>query len=223
MKYTSIYKNGKVEHFYIKANQKEYDAFLQNYFILTSIDKKRLGNIKEMDCLFSNDYKHTGSEAVYIGKQYHGYGYSASADVYGELIQTIKKLYKNELTDEDIKKLDKINTHDDLLEVDENLLEKLGSLSNDKLYKKFKKWWVYDCFDYYNFNAVSGYILFSKDEQIKNKKIKELASASFFYITKQAVFFMGIKPIHPHVSYTICRRQCVILKLLQGCVYINLQ
>lgn len=138
MEYTSIYKNGKVQNFYIKANEKEYSAFLQNYFILTTIDKKRLGNILEMDCLFSNDYKHTGSEAVYIGRQRHGYGYSASADVYGELIQTIKKLYKNDLTDEEIKKLDKINVHNETLETDEQLLEKLQNLSNTKLYEKWK-------------------------------------------------------------------------------------
>ena len=138
MKYTSIYKNGKVQNFYIKANKKEYNAFLQNYFILTTINKKRLGNILEMDCLFSNDYKHTGSEAVYIGRQRHGYGYSASTDVYGELIQTIKKLYKDDLTDEEIKKLDKINVHDATLEIDEQLLEKLENLSNTKLYEKWK-------------------------------------------------------------------------------------
>lgn len=138
MKFTSIYKNGKVQNFYIKANEKEYNAFLQNYFILTTIDKKRLGNILEMDCLFSNDYKHIGSESVYIGRQRHGYGYSASADVYGELIQTIKKLYKNDLTEEEINKLDKINVHDDTLEIDNQLLEKLQNLSNAKLYEKWK-------------------------------------------------------------------------------------
>lgn len=138
MKYTSIYKNGKVQNFYIKANKKEYNAFLQNYFILTTIDKKRLGNILEMGCLFSNDYKHAGSEAVYIGRQRHGYGYSASADVYGELIQTIKKLYKNDLTEKEINKLDKINVHDDTLEIDNQLLEKLQNLSNAKLHEKWK-------------------------------------------------------------------------------------
>lgn len=138
MKFTSIYKNGKVQNFYIKANEKEYNAFLQNYFILTTIDKKRLGNILEMDCLFSNDYKHTGSEAVYIGKQKHGYGYSASADVYGTLLQTIKNLYKNNLTDEELTKLEKINTHDDNIVIDDDLLEKLGKLSNTKLYEKWK-------------------------------------------------------------------------------------
>lgn len=143
MKYASIYKNGKIQNFYLKANKKEYEAFIQNYFILTTIDKKRLGNIKEMDCLFSNDYKHEGSEAVYIGKQYHGFGYSSSADVYGELIQTIKKLYKNELNEKELKELDKINTHDELLTVSDALLEKLGELSNNKLYEKWStKWFI---------------------------------------------------------------------------------
>lgn len=137
MKYASIYNNGKVQNFYIKANKKEYDAFLQNYFILTSIDNKRLSNIKEMECLFSNDYKHEESDAVYIGKQKHGYGYSASADVYGTLLQTIKNLYKNDLTAEDLAKLEKINTHEDNIIIDNDLLEKLGKLSNAKLYEKW--------------------------------------------------------------------------------------
>lgn len=138
MKYTSIYKNGKLQNFYLKANKKEYEAFIQNYFILTSIDKKRLGNIKEMECLFSNDYKHAGSEAVYIGKQCHGWGYSASADVYGELIQTIKKLYKNELNKKELEELDKINIYDELLTASDVLLEKLGTLSNNKLHEKWR-------------------------------------------------------------------------------------
>lgn len=138
MKYTSIYKNGKIQNFYLKANEKEYQAFIQNYFILTSLDKPRLGNIKEISVLFSNDYKHEGSEAVYIGKQYHGWGYSASADVYGELLQTIKKLYKNELNEKEFEELDKINIHDEMLIVSDALLEKLGILSNNKLYEKWR-------------------------------------------------------------------------------------
>lgn len=138
MKYTSIYKNGKIQNFYLKANKKEYDAFIQNYFLLTSLDNPRLGNIKEMSVLFSNDYKHEGSEAVYIGKQCHGWGYSASADVYGELLQAIKKLYKNELDEIDIEELDKINTHDEILTISDALLEKLGALSNYKLYEKWR-------------------------------------------------------------------------------------
>ena len=138
MKYSSIYKNGKIQNFYLKANKKEYEAFIQNYFILTSLEKPRLGNIKEMSVLFSNDYKHEGSEAVYIGRQYHGFGYSASADVYGELLETIKKLYKSELNEAELEELDKINTHDETLIVSDALLEKLGILSNYKLHEKWR-------------------------------------------------------------------------------------
>ena len=139
MKYTSIYKNGKIQNFYLKANKKEYDAFIQNYFILTSLDNPRLGNIKEMCVLFSNDYKHEGSEAVYIGKQYHGWGYSASADVYDELLQAIKKLYKSELNEAELEELEKINTHEEELTICDALLEKLGTLSNNKLYEKWRQ------------------------------------------------------------------------------------
>lgn len=138
MKYTSIYKNGKIQNFYIKANKKEYDAFLQNYFILTSFEKPRLGNIKNIQVLFSNDYKNEQSEAVYIGTQYHGFGYSASHDVFYQLIETIKKLYKNDLTADDLEKLNKINTHEDEIKIDDELLTKLGNLSNAKLFEKYK-------------------------------------------------------------------------------------
>lgn len=138
MRYTSIYKNGKIQNFYLKANKKEYQAFIQNYFILTSLDKPRLGNIRQMSVLFSNDYKNKNSEAVYIGRQYHGWGYSASADVYGELLQTIKKLYKNELDEKELEELDKINTHGEILTISDALLEKLGTLSNNKLHEKWR-------------------------------------------------------------------------------------
>ncbi len=139
MKYASIYKNGKLQNFYIKATKKEYDAFLQNYFILTSLEKPRLGNIKELSVLFSNDYKNENSEAVYMGKQYHGWGYSASADVYDELLRAIKKLYNSELNEKELEELEKINIHDELLTVGDALLEKLGRLSNNKLHEKWRK------------------------------------------------------------------------------------
>lgn len=138
MRYTATYKNGKVQNFYIKANRKEYEAFLQNYFILTSLERPRLGHIKELYVLFSNNYKNLDSEAVYIGKQYHGYGYSASADIYGELLQTIKKLYNGKLNEKELEELDKINTHDEELTISDALLEKLGILSNYKLHEKWR-------------------------------------------------------------------------------------
>lgn len=138
MKYTSIYKNGKIQNFYIKATKKEYEAFLQNYFILTNFEHPRLGNIKEMSVLFSNDYKNEDSEAVYIGKQYHGWGYSASADVYGELLQAIKKLYKSELNEAELEELEKIDTHKEELIISDALLEKLGALSTNKLHEKWR-------------------------------------------------------------------------------------
>ena len=135
MNYTAIYKNGKIERFFIKATQKEYKAVLQNYFTLTSLDKTRLGNIKELFCLFSVDNTGVG---VWSGKQYHGFGYSACADVYGELIRTIKKLFESKLTDETLEELNSLNLHDDELTLTEKALDELKELANAKLYEKWE-------------------------------------------------------------------------------------
>ena len=134
MEYTSIYKNGKIERFFIKATNKEYKAILQNYFTLTNIDKTRLGRIGEMSCLFSTDENGNG---VWTGKQFHGYGYSGSADVYGELINTINKLFKSQLTQETQNELNKINTHDDKLTLSEKALDELEKLATAKLMEKW--------------------------------------------------------------------------------------
>lgn len=74
---------------------------------------------------------------VYYGKATHGYGYSHSADVYGELIDIIRDSYGKELTDAEHKELNKINIHDDELTVSPELLEHLAELNKIALDKKF--------------------------------------------------------------------------------------
>ena len=74
---------------------------------------------------------------VYYGKATHGYGYSHSADVYGELIDIIRDSYGKELTEAENKELSKINTHDDELTVSPKLLEHLAELNKVALDKKF--------------------------------------------------------------------------------------
>ncbi len=74
---------------------------------------------------------------VYYGKATHGYGYSHSADVYGELIDIIRDSYGKELTDAENKELSKINTHDDELTVSPELLEHLAELNKVALDNKF--------------------------------------------------------------------------------------
>lgn len=75
---------------------------------------------------------------VYYGKATHGYGYSHSADVYGELIDIIRDSYGKELTDAEKTELSKINTHDDELTLSPELLEHLAELNNVALYGKFQ-------------------------------------------------------------------------------------
>ena len=129
MKYSSIYKNGKPDYFFIKAdNPKEFN-FIQPYFLVTSSDHPRKGSIKSMECLFSG--------SVWYGKQSHGCGYSSSADVYNTLISIIKALYNNKLSDKAIKELNNINTHDDEIKLSRRLLDELSALNIETLNNKY--------------------------------------------------------------------------------------
>lgn len=132
MEFNSIYKNGKPDYFFITIDSKKGErAFIQPYFIVTDIDHPRRGSIKEMNVLVN-----TNGVIVYYGKATHGYGYSHSADVYGELIDIIRDTYGEELTDAEEKELRKINTHDDELTLSPELLEHLAELNKVALDKK---------------------------------------------------------------------------------------
>lgn len=132
MEFNSIYKNGKPDYFFITIDSKKGErAFIQPYFIVTDIDHPRRGCIREMNVLVN-----TNGIIVYYGKATHGYGYSHSADVYGELIDIIEDSYGTELTDAEKTELHKINTHDDELTVSPELLEHLAELNKVALDKK---------------------------------------------------------------------------------------
>ena len=133
MEFNSIYKNGKPDYFFITIDSKKGErAFIQPYFIVTDIDHPRRGRIREMNVLVN-----TNGIIVYYGKATHGYGYSHSADVYGELIDIIRDTYGEELTDAEKTELHKINTHDDELTVSPELLEHLAELNK---VARDKKW-----------------------------------------------------------------------------------
>lgn len=133
MKFNSIYKNGKPDYFFITIDSKKGErAFIQPYFIVTDIDHPRRGRIREMNVLVN-----TNNIIVYYGKAAHGYGYSHSADVYGELIDIIRTSYGKELTEAENKELSKINTHDDELTLSPELLEHLAELNQVALDKQF--------------------------------------------------------------------------------------
>lgn len=131
MKFTTIYRNGKPQNFFIKLDQPEEFEFLQPYFILTTSDKPRFGRILEMDCLFSG--------SVWYGRQSHGYGYSCSADVYGSLIEAIHKMHGGALSPETTQELNTINTHEDDLQLSENALNELKTLNAAALERKWNQ------------------------------------------------------------------------------------
>lgn len=131
MEFTTIYRNGKPQYFFIKIDEPAEFNFLQPYFLLTTMDKPRFGRILEMNCLFSG--------SVWQGRQSHGYGYACSADVYGTLIDAIYKLYKKDLSDESKHELSAINTHESTLKLSENLLAELAKLNMIALKRKYSK------------------------------------------------------------------------------------
>ena len=133
MKYAVIYKNGRPERFFIKIeNQREF-SFIHPYFLVTTSDHRRRGNILEMECLFSCE--------IWQGRQKHGYGYSACADVYGELIDIINKLYikKGRMSEQSINELRRINTHDETIIFSDYILQELAELNNEELKKRLAK------------------------------------------------------------------------------------
>ena len=129
MEFTNIYRNGKPQYFFIKADNENEFNFLQPYFLLTSYDRPRLGRILEMECLFSG--------SVWQGRQTHGYGYSCSADVYETLISAVKKLHGKELSSTAVEELNAINTHNSTLTLSANLLQELATLNTAALAKKY--------------------------------------------------------------------------------------
>lgn len=131
MEFTTIYRNGKPQYFFIKIDEPAEFNFLQPYFILTSMDKPRFGRILEMECLFSG--------SVWQGRQSHGYGYSCSADVYGTLIDAIYKLYSKELSEDAKQELDSINTHNNTLILSIATLKELATLNTIALERKYSK------------------------------------------------------------------------------------
>lgn len=129
MIYQSIYKNGKPDYFFLRAETPKEWAFIQPYFLMSSIDKPRVGRIRCMECLFSGD--------TWYGKQTHGYGYSASHDVYGQLLDCIAKLYKGHLSGETAAALNSLNIDDDTVHLPENVLDELDRLNSAELAKKY--------------------------------------------------------------------------------------
>lgn len=129
MEFTTIYRNGRPQYFFIKLEAANEFAFIQPYFILTSYENKRFENILEMECLFSG--------STWYGRQKHGYGYSCSADVFESLVRAIKKLHKDKLSESTLQELYAINSHDDTLHLSEATLSELSALNSKALEDKY--------------------------------------------------------------------------------------
>lgn len=133
MEFNSIYKNGKPDYFFITIDREKGErAFIQPYFLVTDFEHQRRGRIREMNVLTNMN-----NVTVYYGKATHGYGYSHSADVYGELIDIIEDSYGKELTDAEKDELRKVNTHNEELALSPELLEHLAELNKVALDKKY--------------------------------------------------------------------------------------
>lgn len=133
MEFNSIYKNGKPDYFFITIDREKGEhAFIQPYFLVTDFEHQRRGRIREMNVLTNMN-----NVTVYYGKAAHGYGYSHSADVYGELIDIIEDSYGKELTDAEKDELRKVNTHNEELTLSPELLEHLAELNKIALDKKY--------------------------------------------------------------------------------------
>lgn len=129
IEFTTIYHNGRPQRFFIKIDKPSEFNFIQPYFLITTYDKPRFGRILEMDCLFSG--------SVWQGRQSHGYGYSCSADVYGTLLEAIRKLHKNSLSEAARAELNAIETHNDRLTISAATLAELATLNNAALACKY--------------------------------------------------------------------------------------
>lgn len=129
MEYTSIYKNGNPAYFFIKIDAPEEWAFIQPYFLCTDCTRTRCGSIFEMECLYSG--------SVWYGRQRHGYGYSPSHDVYGQLIACIEKLHGKDLSDTARDELHSINTDDKMLHISAETLEELTTLNAEAFERKY--------------------------------------------------------------------------------------
>lgn len=129
MIYSSIYKNGRPEYFFLRAEQPKEWALVHPYFLLSSIDKPRVGRIRSMGCLFSGD--------TWYGKQTHGYGYSASHDVYGQLLACIDKLYRGTISGTAAAELHSLNIDDERIHISETTLDELEKLNSATLAAKY--------------------------------------------------------------------------------------
>ena len=131
MQFTTIYRNGKPERFFIKIDKPEEFNFIQPYFIATSYERPRFKDILEMECLFSG--------SIWQGRQRHGYGYSCSADVYDSLIEAILKVHKGQLSEDARRELGSISSHNSDLQLSAELLSELSTLNGAALERKWSK------------------------------------------------------------------------------------
>ena len=121
MEFNTIYKSGRPQYFFIRLDKPEEWELLRPYYLLTTSDHPRAGRILEMSCLFSG--------CIWSGRASHGYGYACSADVYGTLINLIRKLHGKRLSAAAVRELDAVNTHEDRLTLSDATLQELAALN----------------------------------------------------------------------------------------------
>lgn len=121
IEFARIYKNSRPQYFFLLLDKPQEWEFLRPYYLTTTSDHPRAGRILEMSCLFT--------DRVWSGRASHGYGYAYSADVYGTLIDLIRKLHGKRLSAAAMQELDAINTHEDRLTLSDATLQELAALN----------------------------------------------------------------------------------------------
>lgn len=120
---------GNSNVFMLSVDNSREINFIQPYFFVTSMEHPRKGNINRLDCKISGQ--------VWAGTQRHGWGYSWSADVFGTLIEIIKTLYRNKLSEKAKRELNNINTHESDIKLSNSLLNELSRLNSEYLNEKY--------------------------------------------------------------------------------------
>lgn len=122
---------GKKHLFYIAVDDPREFNILQPYFLATSYDHPKKGNINYMDCLFGG--------SVWIGSQRHGYGYGFSADVYGTLHNLIRGMYGKKIISGGAldNELAAWNTHNDDVHFSDAALDELAALNTEAIRAKY--------------------------------------------------------------------------------------
>lgn len=122
MTFATVSRGGDPRYFFLRAEKPKEWAIIKPYYLIAASER-----IVKMDYLFSGD--------VLGGRMSHGC--ACSADVYGMLIDLIKKLHGNRLSTAAAKELDALNIHKDHLTLSDTTLQELETLNAAEFARRY--------------------------------------------------------------------------------------